>query len=175
MTAHSDRRRVRRQPSDVSPDPLLWDGPHRLADVLLGHAPRPAWKPGIYVCTVHSWSDAPSADVSPLYVGKSETLLRRVSEFVMCAVGWWHLGRVGYRESWYTHPAGQCVTEWCQVHGRRPEDLWIAWASGVKCLACQEGAWFLALDRPVLNYYTPATCAGHPRRAAALARALRTP
>jgi len=153
-----------------------WTGPFRIRDLLASCLDdAQAWPPaskGVYLVSRRRWTDAPSSECLPLYIGgntgKSERFCTRIGDLIADMHGFW-AGGTGH------HSGGIKLYNWCAKNKVPPGNLYIGWARRVPwCGRCAEielldalcESWQCRQELGLLNGSRPPACAQHNRRLA---------
>lgn len=140
---------------------MNWIGPYKIQEFLAGMAdkslPAPPAKDGVYLVSERQWTNEPTKDCVPLYVGgntgRSPRFRTRMGDLIADMLGFF-CDETGH------HTGGQSLRKHCLKNELNPLNLWIGWAEGVACGRCAE---IEVVDKlnPTLNKKTPPACKQH--------------
>jgi len=140
---------------------MRWSGPFRVEDLLRarqnGGPLPPVTRRGIYLVSMREWRLEPGPDSRPLYLGgltgKSRRFRTRVGDLLIDLLGFYD------RDTGHSS-GGQSLDAFCARTGTERHNLWVGWATGLKCGRCAEVDLYLRL-RPSENKNRPPRCDTH--------------
>lgn len=143
---------------------MPWVGPFtidRLLDTCLDEGePKPPRANGVYLVSRRSWTDAPTRDSMPLYVGANsrnpQLFRKRVGDLVADVFGFFSPGIPNGGH----HIPVQRLHDYCKDEQLNPKQLYIGWVENCDCVRCVEGSVYEELD-PLLNINHPPKCNDH--------------
>jgi hypothetical protein len=140
---------------------MKWIGPFTI-DELLNNCfndsyPRPPELDSIYVISRNMWTNNPTKDCIPLYIGsntgKSKRFRTRIGDLIADMFGF-------FGEETGHHSGGQTLYKYCKESSLNPKNLFIGWLTNCKCQRCEENAIYNQLQ-PSLNKSRPPKCNRH--------------
>jgi hypothetical protein len=137
---------------------MEWIGPFTINHLLDDFSIRPPEDKGIYVISKESWSQQPTPDCQPLYIGSntgaSKRFRTRIGDLIADMFGFFVLDTHGH------HSGGKSLYGFCEKNNLNPKNLYIAWIANCNCVRCAENEVFDRL-RPRFNKRRPNKCKKH--------------
>lgn len=143
---------------------MKWIGPFRIDRLLDGmlydHFSKPPDSDSVYLISIKSWTNKPTPDCVPIYVGSntstSQRFRTRIGDILADMFGF-------FTDATGHHSGGQSIYKFCRERKINPKDLFIGWMETCGCSRCAENEEYESLQ-PLLNKKRPARCGRHINR-----------